>query len=179
MRKDTQDSPNTSRRPAIDRRGLLRGVAAAGTAATGSVVALMPARAEIWEEGDIQCRPLVQETAPAYDIDDALLMDFMKLSETLTGVKPLDRRFGVQYLQRYARNPDLSALLPQLIKAYREWGAYNRDEGGSHKKYQEENRGRGDGWPRRRAIDLFVVRLGIFPASRPRCREQELAVRLA
>src|SRR5262249_22930176 len=118
MRKDTQDSPNTSRRPAIDRRGLLRGVAAAGTAATGGVVVLMPAKAEIWEEGDIQCRPLVQETAPAYDIDDALLMDFMKLSETLTGVKPLDRRLGVQYLKRYARNPDLSALLPQLIKAY-------------------------------------------------------------
>src|SRR5262249_50954889 len=125
MRKDTQDSPNTSRRSAIDRRDLLRGVAAAGTAATGSVAALVPAKAEIWEEGDIQCRPLVQETAPAYDIDDALLMDFMKLSEALTGVKPLDRRLGVQYLQRYARNPDLSALLPQLIKAYRDVVASN------------------------------------------------------
>ncbi len=125
MRKDTQKSSNTPRGPAIDRRGLLRGVAAAGTAVTSSVASLVPAKAEIWEEGDIQCRPLVQETAPAYDINDALLMDFMKLSETLTGVKPLDRRLGVQYLERYARNPDLSALLPQLIKAYRDVVASN------------------------------------------------------
>jgi hypothetical protein len=41
----------------------------------------------------------------------------MKVSEVLTGVRPLDRRIGVQYLERYARNPDLSPLLPQLIKA--------------------------------------------------------------
>src|SRR5713101_2629425 len=123
MRKDTQKSSNTPRGPAIDRRGLLRGVAAAGTAVTSSIAPLVPAKAEIWEEGDIQCRPLVQETAPAYDINDALLMDFMKLSETLTGVKPLDRRLGVQYLERYARNPDLSALLPQLITAYRDIAA--------------------------------------------------------
>src|SRR5439155_13073166 len=36
------------------------------------------------------------------------------------GVKPLDTRLGVQYLERYARNPDLTALLPQLIKTYRD-----------------------------------------------------------
>src|SRR5262249_47660914 len=74
------------------------------------------------------CRPIVQEKEPAYEINDALLDDFMKLSETLTGVKPLDRRLGVQYLERYARNPDLTALLPQLIKSYRDVaGASQRD----------------------------------------------------
>jgi len=138
MRKDTQGSPNTSPQPAIDRRGLLRGVAAAGTAATSGVVGLVPTKAEIWEEGDIQCRPLVQETAPAYDIDEAMLTDFMKLSETLTGVKTLDRRLGVQYLQRYARNPDLSALLPQLIKAYREVVASNPPQDDLIKEIQQK-----------------------------------------
>jgi hypothetical protein len=120
MRNEPQDSPITSSRPTIDRRNLLRGAAVASAAATAAIMPLRPAKAEIWEEGDIQCRPVVQEKAPDYDITDALLIDFMKLSETLTGVKPLDRRLGVQYLERYARNPDLTALLPQLIKAYRD-----------------------------------------------------------
>jgi hypothetical protein len=123
MRNEPQDSPITPSRLAIDRRDLLRGVAVAGAAATAAIVPLQPAKSEIWEEGDIQCRPVVQEKAPDYDITDALLLDFMKVSETLTGVKPLDRRLGVQYLERYARNPDLSALLPQLIKAYRDIAA--------------------------------------------------------
>jgi hypothetical protein len=117
MRNEPQDSPITSSRPTIDRRNLLRGAAVASAAATAAIMPLRPAKAEIWEEGDIQCRPVVQEKAPDYDITDALLIDFMKLSETLTGVKPLDRRLGVQYLERYARNPDLTALLPPLIKA--------------------------------------------------------------
>ncbi len=120
MGNPTQDSPIIPSRPAIDRRDLLRGVAVAGAAATVAVMPIRPAKAEIWEEGDTQCRPVVQEKAPDYDVNDALLLDFMKLSETLTGVKPLDRRLGVQYLERYARNPDLSAMLPQLINAYRD-----------------------------------------------------------
>src|SRR5262249_26805733 len=116
MEKEGQNSGITMIGAAMNRRALLRGVVGAGT--------LVPlgrrAEAEIWEEGDIQCRPIVQEKEPAYDINDALLGDFMKLSEMLTGVKPLDRGLGVQYLERYARNPDLTALLPQLIKAYRD-----------------------------------------------------------
>jgi hypothetical protein len=121
MRHKPQDSPMISSAPIIDRRHLLRGVAIA-SAAAGAGIMPLPAKAEIWEEGDIQCRPVIQEKAPDYDVNDALLIDFMKLSETLTGVKPLDRRIGVQYLERYARNPDLSALLPQLIKAYKDVG---------------------------------------------------------
>src|SRR5712692_5753256 len=117
MRNEPQDGPITSSRPTIDRRNLLRGAAVASAAATAAIMPLRPAKAEIWEEGDIQCRPVVQEKAPDYDINDALLLDFMKVSETLTGVKPLDRRLGVQYLERYARNPELSALLPQRIRS--------------------------------------------------------------
>jgi hypothetical protein len=123
MRKETQGDPITPAGPAIDRRDLLRGAALVGTAVTGVVATLPRAGAEIWEEGDIQCRPAVQEKEPAYDINDALLVDFVKISETLTGVKPLDRRLGVQYLERYARHPDLTALLPQLITAYRDIAA--------------------------------------------------------
>ena len=116
MEKEGQNGRITLIGAAMNRRALLRGVVGAGT--------LVPlgrrAEAEIWEEGDIQCRPIVQEKEPAYDINDALLGDFMKLSEMLTGVKPLDRGLGVQYLERYARNPDLTALLPQLINSYRD-----------------------------------------------------------
>jgi hypothetical protein len=120
MRKD-MDDPSVGRTgPSVDRRALLRGVALAGVGATGVVVPLVQAKAEIWEEGDIQCRPTVHDKTPDYDINDALLADFMNVSETLTGVKPLDRRLGVQYLERYARHPDLTALLPQLIKSYRD-----------------------------------------------------------
>ncbi len=120
MRKEVQDGSIPSTGAAIDRRDLLRGVTIAGAAITGVIAPLGGAKAEIWEEGDIQCRPAVQEKDPAYAINDTLLVDFMKVSETLTGVKSLDRRLGVQYLERYARHPDLTALLPQLIKAYRQ-----------------------------------------------------------
>jgi hypothetical protein len=123
MRKEPQDGPTIPSRPAIDRRDLLRGAAVATAAATAAIMPLGAAKAEIWEEGDIQCRPVVQEKAPDYDITDALLLDFMKVSEALTGIKSLDRRLGVQYLERYARNPDLTALLPQLVKAYRDVAA--------------------------------------------------------
>jgi Membrane bound FAD containing D-sorbitol dehydrogenase len=115
MEKEGQNGMIAPIGAAMNRRALLRGVVGAG-----ALVPLGRSEAEIWEEGDMQCRPIVQEKEPAYEINDALLADFMNLSEMLTGVKPLDRRLGIQYLERYARNPDLTALLPQLIKAYRD-----------------------------------------------------------
>jgi hypothetical protein len=118
MHKQTQDGPIISPGSGVNRRDLLRRAVVAGAAITSVGGPLTQAKAEIWEEGDIQCRPVVQEKAPDYDVNDALLTDFMDVSETLTGVKPLDRRIGVQYLERYARHPDLSPLLPPLIKAY-------------------------------------------------------------
>jgi Membrane bound FAD containing D-sorbitol dehydrogenase len=122
MRKEMNDPSVDPAGPAVDRRALLRGVVLAGAAATGVVAPLVPAKADFWE-GDIQCRPTVHDKTPDYDINDALLSDFMNVSETLTGVKPLDRRLGVQYLERYARNADLTALLPQLVKSYRDVAA--------------------------------------------------------
>src|SRR5262249_23691569 len=96
MRKEEDERSVGPAGPAVDRRALLRGVA--GAAATSVVTPVGRAKAEIWEEGDIQCRPTVHDKTPDYDINDALLVDFMTVSETLTGVKPLDRRLAVQYL---------------------------------------------------------------------------------
>jgi hypothetical protein len=138
MRKEAQSDPTTLAGPAIDRRHMLRGFVLVGTAAAGVVAPLPQAGAEIWEEGDIQCRPAVQEKEPAYDINDALLTDFMKASETLTGIKPLDRRLGVQYLERYARHPDLTALLPPLIKAYHDIAAGSPSQDDMIKAVQEK-----------------------------------------
>jgi hypothetical protein len=111
------DDSSASANFTLDRRSLLRGVVfVTGAAATG----VTSAKSEIWEEGDTQCRPAIQEIVPEYPIDDNLLVDFIKVSELLTGVKPLDQRIGSQYLDRYARHPELTKLLPPLIKAYRD-----------------------------------------------------------
>jgi hypothetical protein len=53
MRKEMDDPSVGPAGPAVDRRALLRGVAFAGAAATGVVAPLVPAKADIWEEGDI------------------------------------------------------------------------------------------------------------------------------
>src|SRR6266699_1557486 len=120
MHGKSGDQSNAPSGLSVDRRTLLKTIAIAGAATSGGVLApLTEARAEIWEEGDTQCRPPVQEVAPDYALDDAMLADFVKFSELLTGVKPLDHRLGSQYLERYARRPELTQFLPQLIGAYR------------------------------------------------------------
>src|SRR5262245_15038307 len=138
MRKEMNDPSADPAGPAVDRRALLRGVALAGAAATGVVAPLVPAKADIFEEGDLQCRPTVHDKTPDYDINDALLSDFINVSETLTGVKPLDRRLGVQYLGRYARHADPAALLPQLIKSYREAAASSSSQDDLIKAIQQK-----------------------------------------
>jgi Membrane bound FAD containing D-sorbitol dehydrogenase len=115
----TKEDGSPSGNFALDRRNLLRGLALSGAAVTG----ITPSKAEIWEEGDTQCRPAIQEVVPEYPIDDSLLVDFINVSEALTGVKPLDQRLGSQYLDRYAHHPELTKLLPALIKAYRDFNA--------------------------------------------------------
>ena len=103
----------------LDRRALLQGAALAGIAASGAGGSFAPAKAEIWEEGDIQCQPVIAEVAPDYNTEE-IFDDFMLLSRMLTGVDGLDHRIAAQYLQRYARNSELTKLLPPLIDAYRD-----------------------------------------------------------
>jgi hypothetical protein len=120
MSKDLPTGSPNGTSTLINRRTLLRSAAVAG-AATGVVFRMTDAKAEAWEEGDLQCRPQFEEKDPDnYKINDSLLVDFMAVSETLTGISPLDRTIGVQYLERYARHPDLQNLLPPLIKAHKE-----------------------------------------------------------
>ncbi len=117
--KNQADPSSTMSAAALARRRFL----AQATALSVTAVAwprLALATTEIWEEGDLQCQPPVSPVIPSYDIDDAaLLRTFMQLSETLTGVRPLDEHIGRRYLERFARHPQLTALLPRLIQAYR------------------------------------------------------------
>src|SRR6266705_5988106 len=123
MDKTGQDRLGGCESLALGRRDLLRGAAAAGIATLGgSILPTTAGRAEVWEEGDEQCRAHVQEKDLSDNIDDALLMGFMQVSSTLTGM-PLnseaDRRLGRQYLERYARVVELADLLPKLIDAHK------------------------------------------------------------
>src|SRR5262245_7911318 len=88
-------------RGAVARRDLLRGAAIAGLA--GVLVPASAARAEVWEEGEEQCRAHVKERDLGDNIDDAMQAEFMAVSSTLTGValsSEADRRLGRQYLER-------------------------------------------------------------------------------
>ena len=117
MEQDDDKRRDRTAKLFLHRRALLRGAAFAGVAASASV-SLKPAQAEIREEGDTQCQAVVTEVAPSYNTEE-LFGDFMSLSKLLTGIDALDNRIGAQYLQRYARNSELSSLLPSLVQAYR------------------------------------------------------------
>lgn len=94
-------------------------------AATGVATALWPAiaraAAEIWEEGDAICA--VQDPAlekpNGYELDAAFLASFIALSESLTGVAPVDRHLASQFMERYATNRQLTTNLNLMVQAYR------------------------------------------------------------
>ena len=115
------EPPDDSERVALVRRDLLRAAAAAGIAAVGAIAQTTPSGAVIWEEGGEQCRASATEKEPDFDIDDALLADFMKVSRTLTGM-PLssvsDLRLGREYLERFARIDVPGIDLRRLIAAH-------------------------------------------------------------
>jgi hypothetical protein len=94
-----------------------------GFAATGALAALWPSMAEAveeWEDGDPLCRlPYSELKKPdGYELDATYLKNFVRLSEALTGVAPLDRNLAGEYMQRFATHPKLSATLKKLIEAY-------------------------------------------------------------
>jgi hypothetical protein len=74
-----------------------------------------------WEDGDPLCRQGYAELdKPAYELDAAFLSSFVELSAALTGVAPLDRNLANEYMERYARHPQLSPTLKKMIDAYRQ-----------------------------------------------------------
>src|SRR5579859_4222659 len=92
-------------------------------AATAAFAALWPSLAEAaeeWEEGDPACRVQYAELPKpdGYELDEAYLRNFIGLSESLTGVAPLDRNLAGEYLQRFATHPKLSATLKKLLDTY-------------------------------------------------------------
>src|SRR5712691_2158476 len=94
-----------------------------GLAATGALAALWPSLAEAveeWEDGDPACRVRYSELPKpdGYELDATYLKNFVGLSEALTGVAPLDRNLGGEFMDRFARHPKLSATLKKLIEAY-------------------------------------------------------------
>jgi hypothetical protein len=119
MRRIDQERDSRSESLTIARRDLLRSAVMGGIL---GAVAASAARAEVWEEGEEQCRAHVKERPLGDNIDDAMLADFMQVSSTLTGI-PLnseaDRRLGRQYVERYARVDELADLLPKLIAAHK------------------------------------------------------------
>jgi hypothetical protein len=94
-------------------------------AATGAFGAMWPSLAEAlteeWEDGDPMCRVGYAELKKpdGYELDAAFLNSFIGLSVALTGVTSLDRHLAAQYMDRYARHPQLSATLKKLIDSYR------------------------------------------------------------
>lgn len=93
-------------------------------AATGLSAALWPGVAdatEVWEEGDPLCAvPDPRLDKPnGYELDRRYLNSFVGLSETLTGVAPLDLQLANQYMERYATNRQLTTNLDLMIQAYR------------------------------------------------------------
>src|SRR5262245_23657448 len=120
MSQSASDAPSDNNTVAVDRRSLLQGVAAAGITVAGSAFLASPVQANIWEEGEAQCHVAAPEKNPTYDLDDALLADFMKVSRTLTGM-PLasvsDIRLGREYLERFSRVDVPGIDLRKLIAA--------------------------------------------------------------
>ena len=117
--QDTDEGRTSATAEPVSRRRFL-----GKTMAYGTLAALAPglarATTEVWEEGDLDCKPNVLQITPAYATDSALLATFMSLSEALTGVSPLDQHLGRAYMNRFATHPQLSPSLPPLVAAFRE-----------------------------------------------------------
>lgn len=121
MSQSASDRPSIRTTPSVDRRNVLQGVAITGIVVAGSAFLAPAAQANIWEEGETQCHVSAPQKDPDYDLDDALLADFMKVSRTLTGM-PLaslqDIRLGREYLVRFSKLNVPEIDLRKLIAAH-------------------------------------------------------------
>lgn len=120
MSRSASDVSSSDSIISIDRRNLLQGVAITGLAIAGNAFLAPAVQANIWEEGEAQCHVAAPEKDPAYDLDDALLAEFMKVSRTLTGM-PLasaqDIRLGREYLVRFSKLNVAEIDVQKLIAA--------------------------------------------------------------
>jgi hypothetical protein len=98
--------------PALDRRQLLRFATVTGLTAA-AVAQPRFAAAEIYEEGDEQCR-VAQPAVQPVDLSEEMLSDFITVSQALTGEKALPRRLAAEYLERFAQlwDPASAGTIP-------------------------------------------------------------------
>jgi len=87
MSRSASDVPSNHSTPTVDRRNLLQGVA----------------------KGEAQCHVAAPEKDPAYDLDDAVLANFMKVPRALTGM-PLASLQGLRLGHEYLVQRDPSEL---------------------------------------------------------------------
>lgn len=103
MKKSDQVLSSREGAPALDRRQLLRFATATGLTAA-SVGQSRFATAEIYEQGDEQCR-IAQPGVQAVDLSENVLSDFITVSQALTGAPEVPRKRGLagEYLGRFAQ----------------------------------------------------------------------------
>ncbi len=119
-RDPAKSSSNNS--AALDRRALLRFAAVTGITAASSGQP-RAAHAESWEEGDEQCRVQQAQVSPLPELDEGQLADFVTVSETLTGQRPLQQRLAAQYLKRFSELPDYFPKLKRLFAVHKAYAA--------------------------------------------------------
>ena len=118
---NSEKSKSVSPSASLDRRALLQ-LAATGITVVGAGQ-MRTAHAEIWEEGDEQCRVQQAEASSLPDLDEVQVTDFISVSEALTGQRPLRRRLAAQYLERFARMPDYYPKLKRLLEVHKQYAA--------------------------------------------------------
>jgi hypothetical protein len=89
--------------PELDRRQLLRFAGVTGLTAA-AIAQPRFAAAEIYEQGDEQCRVAEPAVKPV-DLSENVLADFIAVSQALTGAPevPRKRRLAGEYLERFAQ----------------------------------------------------------------------------
>lgn len=116
------DSAEQAAQTKVSRRSFLQQTAFVSVAALVPVgLAAQNPVGDIYGEGLPGCRVAYPTVQPAYAVDGRLVDSFRELSETLTGVHPLDAHLAKAYLTRVATNPELTSVLPPLVDAFRQF----------------------------------------------------------
>src|SRR6266545_6443676 len=66
------------------------------------------------------CRADFKPVPIKYEDLEPIEADFIRLSEAITGVEPLNKNLARQYLERFASHPQLADKLMPLIKAFQD-----------------------------------------------------------
>jgi hypothetical protein len=105
----------------IPRRAVLRGGAVLGVVSIFGRCDEGRAQTGIPFEGqEPACRADFKPVPIKYEDLEPIEADFIRLSEAITGVEPLNKNLARQYLERFASHPQLADKLMPLINAFRD-----------------------------------------------------------